>query len=80
VRGLLIKKNYNNQINRSGHLKTVFVSGETICSSLDLIRKEFQVLDAQSISLPHEYLLHLKGTLIPELKTIAKVKMIFSIV
>ena len=35
----------------------VFSSGETIFSSLDLIRKEFQVLDAQSISLPHEYLL-----------------------
>ena len=35
----------------------VFSSGETIFSSLDLIRKEFQVLDFDSINLPHEYLL-----------------------
>ena len=34
----------------------VFSSGETIFSSLDLIRKEFQVLDFLSIDLPHEYL------------------------
>lgn len=35
----------------------IFSSGETIFSSLDLIRKEFQVLDFDSINLPHEYLL-----------------------
>ena len=35
----------------------VFSSGETIFSSLDLIRKEFQALDLHSIKLPHEYLL-----------------------
>ena len=35
----------------------VFSSGETIFSSLDLIRKEFQVLDFHSISLPNEYML-----------------------
>jgi len=35
----------------------VFSSGETIFSSLDFIRKEFQVRDIYSISLPHEYLL-----------------------
>jgi rfaE bifunctional protein kinase chain/domain len=34
----------------------VFSSGETIFSSLDLIQKEFRVLDAHSISLPREYL------------------------
>ena len=35
----------------------VFSSGETIFSSLDLIRKEFQVLDFNSISQPTEYML-----------------------
>ena len=35
----------------------VFSSGETIFSSIDLIRKEFQVLDFGSINLPKEYLL-----------------------
>lgn len=34
----------------------IFSSGETIFSSLDLIRKEFQELDSQSISLPNEYM------------------------
>ena len=34
----------------------VFSSGETIFSSLDLIRKEFQELDYRSISLPYKYL------------------------
>jgi rfaE bifunctional protein kinase chain/domain len=37
-----------------GQLK--FSSGETIFSSLDLIHKEFQAYDTQSISLPNEYL------------------------
>ena len=36
--------------------RLVFSSGETIFSSLDLIRKEFTELDSRSISLPHEYL------------------------
>jgi len=35
----------------------VFSSGETIFSSVDLIRKEFQALDFRSINLPHEYFL-----------------------
>lgn len=35
----------------------IFSSGETMFSSLDLIRKEFQVLDFNSISLPSEFLL-----------------------
>lgn len=35
----------------------IFSSGETIFSSLDLIRKEFQVPDFDSINLPHEYML-----------------------
>ena len=35
----------------------VFSSGEATFSSLDFIRKEFQVPDLHSISLPHEYLL-----------------------
>ncbi len=35
----------------------LFSSGETIFSSLDLIRKEFKELDSQSIKVPHEYLL-----------------------
>ena len=35
----------------------LFSSGETIFSSLDLIRKEFQVLDFESISQPLEFLL-----------------------
>lgn len=35
----------------------LFSSGETIFSSLDLIRKEFKELDSKSINLPHEYLL-----------------------
>ncbi len=35
----------------------LFSSGETIFSSLDLIRKEFKELDSQSINVPHEYLL-----------------------
>ena len=34
----------------------LFSSGETVFSSLDLIRKEFKELDARSISLPNEYL------------------------
>jgi rfaE bifunctional protein kinase chain/domain len=34
----------------------VFSSGETIFSSLDLIRKEFQNLDAHTIGLPYDYL------------------------
>jgi len=34
----------------------VFSSGETIFSSLDLIRKEFQEFDSRTISLPKEYL------------------------
>jgi len=33
----------------------VFTSGETLFSSLDLIRKEFQTFDSRSISLPTEY-------------------------
>lgn len=36
--------------------KLSFSSGETIFSSLDLIRKEFQVLNFESINLPNEYL------------------------
>ena len=35
----------------------IFSSGETIFSSIDLIRKEFQALDFDSINQPHEYLL-----------------------
>ena len=34
----------------------LFSSGETVFSSLDLIRKEFKDLDVRSISLPSEYL------------------------
>jgi rfaE bifunctional protein kinase chain/domain len=34
----------------------LFSSGETVFSSLDLIRKEFNNLDSRSISLPHDYL------------------------
>jgi len=34
----------------------LFSSGETVFSSLDLIRKEFTNLDSRSIRLPHEYL------------------------
>lgn len=37
--------------------KLLFSSGETIFSSLDLIRKEFQEFDSRSINLPHEYLI-----------------------
>lgn len=36
--------------------KLLFSSGETIFSSLDLIRKEFHDIDSRSIGLPHEYL------------------------
>jgi rfaE bifunctional protein kinase chain/domain len=36
--------------------KLLFSSGETIFSSLDLIRKEFQEFDPRSIGLPREYL------------------------
>lgn len=36
--------------------KLLFSSGETIFSSLDLIRKEFQKLDARSIRLPLDYM------------------------
>ena len=35
----------------------IFSSGETIFSSLDLIRKEFQVLNFDTITLPHEFML-----------------------
>lgn len=35
----------------------LFSSGETTFSSLDLIKKEFQLLDTHSINLPHQYLL-----------------------
>ena len=34
----------------------LFSSGETVFSSLDLIRKEFKNLDSRAISLPHDYL------------------------
>lgn len=37
--------------------RLLFSSGETIFSSLDLIRKEFREFDPRSISLPHEYLI-----------------------
>jgi rfaE bifunctional protein kinase chain/domain len=37
--------------------RLVFSSGETIFSSLDLIRKEFKDIDSRSISLPHEFLM-----------------------
>ena len=36
--------------------KLLFSSGETVFSSLDLIRKEFRELDSRSISLPQDYL------------------------
>ncbi len=36
--------------------RLLFSSGETVFSSLDLIRKEFREFDPRSISLPHEYL------------------------
>jgi rfaE bifunctional protein kinase chain/domain len=36
--------------------RLVFSSGETVFSSLDLIRKEFQAFDPRSISLPIDYL------------------------
>lgn len=36
--------------------KLLFSSGETIFSSLDLIRKEYQQLDVRSISLPQDYM------------------------
>ena len=36
--------------------KLLFSSGETVFSSLDLIRKEFREFDSRSISLPQEYL------------------------
>jgi rfaE bifunctional protein kinase chain/domain len=36
--------------------KLLFSSGETVFSSLDLIRKEFLEIDSRSISLPHDYL------------------------
>lgn len=36
--------------------RLLFSSGETLFSSLDLIRKEFQALDTQAISLPTEFL------------------------
>ena len=36
--------------------KLLFSSGETVFSSLDLIRKEFREFDSRSIGLPHEYL------------------------
>lgn len=36
--------------------RLLFSSGETIFSSLDLIRKEFQEFDPRSISLPREYM------------------------
>jgi rfaE bifunctional protein kinase chain/domain len=36
--------------------RLVFSSGETLFSSLDLIRKEFQAFDPSSISLPTDYL------------------------
>ena len=35
----------------------IFSSGETVFNSLDLIRKEFQVLDFDTINLPHEFML-----------------------
>ena len=36
--------------------KLLFSSGETVFSSLDLIRKEFHEFDSRSIGLPHEYM------------------------
>jgi len=36
--------------------KLLFSSGETVFSSLDLIRKEFKEFDSRSISLPQDYL------------------------
>jgi cytidyltransferase-like protein len=36
--------------------KLLFSSGETVFSSMDLIRKEFREFDSRSIGLPHDYL------------------------
>jgi rfaE bifunctional protein kinase chain/domain len=36
--------------------KLLFSSGETVFSSLDLIRKEFHEIDSRSIGLPHDYM------------------------
>ena len=57
--------------------RLVFSSGETVFSSLDLIRKEFRTFDSRSISLPMEYLaLHAitKSRLIVLLNKLADLK------
>ena len=48
----------NPELNALKHYggRLVFSSGETLFSSLDLIRREFQVFDRRSISLPIDYL------------------------
>lgn len=57
--------------------RLVFSSGETVFSSLDLIRKEFRTFDSRSISLPMEYLARHaidKSRLIELLNAIADLK------
>ena len=57
--------------------RLVFSSGETVFSSLDLIRKEFRTLDSRSISLPMEYLARhaiAKSRLIELLNSLADLK------
>jgi rfaE bifunctional protein kinase chain/domain len=58
VKGKEHETRYNpelEQLNLYGG-RLVFSSGETVFSSLDLIRKEFQVFDPRSIRLPIDYL------------------------
>ena len=57
--------------------RLVFSSGETIFSTLDLIRKEFQEIEHQSIVLPEEYLQRHnidRGRLATLLKSFSKLK------
>jgi rfaE bifunctional protein kinase chain/domain len=57
--------------------RLVFSSGETVFSSLDLIRKEFRTFDSRSISLPMEYLARhgiAKSRLIELLNSLADLK------
>jgi rfaE bifunctional protein kinase chain/domain len=57
--------------------RLVFSSGETLFSSLDLIRKEFQALDHRTISLPTDYLTRHaidKSRLISLINSVARLK------
>ena len=79
VKGKEHETRYNPELAALQHYggRLVFSSGETLFSSLDLIRKEFQAFDHRTISLPTDYLTRHaidKSRLVSLLNGIARLK------